>query len=176
MARPILMPQVGQDLTEGKIVAINVKLGDMVTFDIQGRKLDARVSSVRHVDWRNSRTGFIVLFRPGALDNAPQTFVGAIDGPTAEPARSRFQREIVDRFPNVSVIDVADIVRGVSRILSNITLAVSFIGSPETVQRGLAAFIESTQLDELMITAHIHDQPARLRSIEIVSKVREDLL
>ncbi|MGH8730131.1 MAG: LLM class flavin-dependent oxidoreductase [Burkholderiales bacterium] len=55
------------------------------------------------------------------------------------------------------------------------SLAVSFVGSPETVQRGLAAFIESTQPDELMITAHIHDQPARLRSIELVSKVRENL-
>ncbi len=105
-----------------------IKLGDTVTFDIQGRKLNARVTSVRRVDWRNSRTGFIVLFRPGALDNAPQTFVGAIDGPTSEPARSRFQREIIDRFPNVSVIDVAEIVRGVGRILSNITLAVTFIG------------------------------------------------
>lgn len=30
MARPILMPQVGQDLTEGKITALNVKLGDIV--------------------------------------------------------------------------------------------------------------------------------------------------
>jgi putative ABC transport system permease protein len=80
------------------------------------------------VDWRNSRTGFLVLFRPGSLENAPQTFIGAIDGPPDEPARSRFQRELVDRFPNVSVIDVADIVRGVNRILSNITLAVSFIG------------------------------------------------
>ena len=30
MARPILMPQVGQDLTEGKITAINVKLGDKI--------------------------------------------------------------------------------------------------------------------------------------------------
>jgi len=55
------------------------------------------------------------------------------------------------------------------------SLAVSFVGSPETVQRGLAAFIESMQPDELMITAHIHDQPARLRSIELVSKVRENL-
>ena len=55
------------------------------------------------------------------------------------------------------------------------SLAVSFVGSPETVERGLAAFIESTQPDELMITAHIHDQPARLRSIELVSKVRENL-
>src|SRR5205085_1522998 len=103
-------------------------LGGTITFDIQGRKITARVTSVRRVDWRNSRTGFLILFRPGALENAPQTFVGAVDGPTGEPERSRFQRAIVDRFPNVSVIDVADIVRSVSRILSNITLAVTFIG------------------------------------------------
>ncbi len=105
-----------------------IDVGSTITFDIQGRKITARVTNVRRVDWRNSRTGFLILFRPGALDRAPTTFVGAIDGPTAEPERSRFQRAIVDRFPNVSVIDVADIVRGVSRILSNITLAVSFIG------------------------------------------------
>ena len=55
------------------------------------------------------------------------------------------------------------------------SLAVSFVGSPESVGRGLAAFIESTQPDELMITAHIHDQPARLRSIELVSRVQENL-
>ncbi len=55
------------------------------------------------------------------------------------------------------------------------SLAVSFVGSAETVQRGLAGFIESTRPDELMITAHVHDQPARLRSIELVSKLRENL-
>jgi putative ABC transport system permease protein len=123
---PSSEPEVSVE--EGLLGNGRIKLGDAVMFDIQGRKVTARVTSVRRVDWRNSRTGFIVLFRPGALDNAPQTFVGAIDGPTAEPARSRFQREIVDRFPNVSVIDVADIVRSVGRILANITLAVTFIG------------------------------------------------
>jgi putative ABC transport system permease protein len=123
---PSAEPEVSVE--EGLRGVGGIELGGTVTFDIQGRKITARVTSVRHVDWRNSRTGFIVLFRPGALDNAPQTFVGAVDGPTAEPERSRFQRAIVDRFPNVSVIDVADIVRGVGRILSNITLGVSFIG------------------------------------------------
>jgi putative ABC transport system permease protein len=123
---PAAEPEVSVE--EGLRGVGGIDVGGTVTFDIQGRKLTARVTSVRRVDWRNSRTGFIVLFRPGALDNAPQTFVGAVDGPTAEPERSRFQRAIVDRFPNVSVIDVADIVRGVGRILSNITLGVSFIG------------------------------------------------
>ena len=120
--------QAEVSIEEGLRGAGGIDLGGTITFDVQGRKIEARVSSVRRVDWRNSRTGFLVLSRPGALDKAPATFVGAIDGPTTEPERSRFQRAIVDRYPNVSVIDVADIVRGVSRILSNITLAVSFIG------------------------------------------------
>ncbi len=120
--------QAEVSIEEGLRGAGGIDLGSTITFDIQGRKIDARVTSVRRVDWRNSRTGFLVLFRPGALDKAPATFVGAVDGPPAEPERSRFQRAIVDRYPNVSVIDVADIVRGVGRILSNITLAVSFIG------------------------------------------------
>ena len=120
--------QAEVSIEEGLRGTGGIDIGSTITFDIQGRKIDARVTNVRRVDWRNSRTGFLILFRPGALDRAPATFVGAVDGPTAEPERSRFQRAIVDRYPNVSVIDVADIVRGVGRILSNITLAVSFIG------------------------------------------------
>ena len=121
-------PEAEVSVEEGALGGSGIKLGGTMTFDIQGRKINARVTSIRRVDWKNSRTGFLILFRPGALEGAPQTFVGAIDGPAREPERSRFQRAIVDRFPNVSVIDVADIVRGVSKVLSNITLAVTFIG------------------------------------------------
>lgn len=55
------------------------------------------------------------------------------------------------------------------------SLAVSFVGSPETVRRGLAAFIADLQPDELMITAHLHDQLARLRSIELVAELKTHL-
>jgi luciferase family oxidoreductase group 1 len=55
------------------------------------------------------------------------------------------------------------------------SLAVSFVGSPDTIERSLRPFIESTQPDELMITAHIYDQAARLRSIELVAQLRERL-
>jgi putative ABC transport system permease protein len=70
----------------------------------------------------------MVLFRPGSLDNAPQMLVAPVNGPTSEVERARFQRQLLDRFPNLSVIDVADIVRAVTRIINNITLAVSFVG------------------------------------------------
>ena len=103
-------------------------IGGTITFDIQGRKIPARVTSIRRVDWRNSRTGFMVVFRPGSLENAPQMLIGAINGPTDEVERARFQRALLDKYPNISMIDVTDIVRSIKRIVDNVILAVTFIG------------------------------------------------
>ena len=55
------------------------------------------------------------------------------------------------------------------------SLAVSFVGSADTIVGGLVPFIESLQPDELMITAHIYDQAARLRSIDLIAQVRDNL-
>lgn len=54
-------------------------------------------------------------------------------------------------------------------------LACSFVGSPETVKRSLAAFIEKTGVDELMVASAIHDHEARLRSYEILAGVMAGL-
>ena len=121
-------PEPEISVEEGMRGLAGIDVGGTITFDILGRKITARVTSIRRVDWRNSRTGFMVLFRPGTLENAPQTFVGPINGPMEEKERSRFQRALLDQYPNISVIDVADIVRSVKQILNNVTLAVSFIG------------------------------------------------
>jgi len=55
------------------------------------------------------------------------------------------------------------------------SLAVAFIGSMDTIASGLKGLIDTLQPDELMITAHIHDQAARLRSIELIAQVRDRL-
>jgi luciferase family oxidoreductase group 1 len=55
------------------------------------------------------------------------------------------------------------------------SLAVSFVGSADTIEAGLVPLIDSLQPDELMITAHIYDQAARLRSIELIAQVRDTL-
>jgi len=51
----------------------------------------------------------------------------------------------------------------------------SFVGSPATVQRGLEAFLEATQPDELMLTAHVYDHAARLRSLELAAALRRSM-
>jgi putative ABC transport system permease protein len=107
---------------------LGLGIGDTMTFDVLGRKIRARISSIRRVDWRNARTGFLVVFRPGAIDDAPTMFISAIKGPAPGAQRSQLQREIVDRFPNVSAIDVFDIIEIARGIVQNISLAVSFVG------------------------------------------------
>lgn len=123
---PTSTPEIS--IEESMKGTMGLDVGGTITFDILGRKITAKVTSIRRVDWRNSRTGFYVLFRPGTLENAPQMFIAAIDGPTEQKERSRFQRLIVDRFPSISIIDVMDIVRDIRRLLNHVTLGISFIG------------------------------------------------
>jgi len=59
------------------------------------------------------------------------------------------------------------------RAMLDQALSCAVIGSPETVRRGLAAFVERTGADELMVTSQIYDHAARLRSFEITARAAE---
>jgi luciferase family oxidoreductase group 1 len=54
-------------------------------------------------------------------------------------------------------------------------LRFSAIGSAATVRRWIESFVRATRVDELMLTAQIHDAAARLRSFEIAAQVRDSL-
>ncbi len=49
-------------------------------------------------------------------------------------------------------------------------LACSVVGSPETVKRGIAAFIDRHRPDELLLVANVFDHDARLRSFELAAE------
>jgi luciferase family oxidoreductase group 1 len=63
-----------------------------------------------------------------------------------------------------------------ARALLDSVLSCATIGAPDTVRKGLAAFIERTGADELMITSQMFDHQARLRSYEIAAEVRTTLV
>ncbi|MBA2621447.1 MAG: FtsX-like permease family protein [Acidobacteria bacterium] len=114
---------------EGMSKTLKVAVGDSVTFDVSGRKITARVRSIRKLDLRNTRTAFVFVFRPGMLEKAPQTFVATVLKKVPETNRARLQRKIIDEFPNVQIFDVADIVAAVQKLVANFVLAISFVGS-----------------------------------------------
>lgn len=120
------MPEVS--IEEG-IARRGIGIGDRMRFDIAGRVVDARVSSIREVDWSEARNGgFMFVFRPGPFEEAPRTFIALVRAPRDPAARAALQRDLVAAYPNVSAIDVREIIRSIQGVVQNITLAVTVVG------------------------------------------------
>ena len=125
---PAEQPEVSVERSIHERFKINV--GDTVTFDILGRAVTARVTSVREVDFQDTRSGgFMFVFRPGPLEDAPQMFIAPVKGPEDPAARARFQHALVREFPNVSVIDFQAILATIRDVMSKVTLAITVVGA-----------------------------------------------
>jgi putative ABC transport system permease protein len=133
-------PSADAEVSVEKLIAERARLhvGDTMRFDVLGRIVAARVTSIRDVEWRESRNGgFVFVFRPGVLDQAPQTFVAPLKGPEGVSARSRFQHDLVERFPNVSIIDFHEVLETVRDVMSKVTLAITVVGGLVLFSGGL---------------------------------------
>jgi putative ABC transport system permease protein len=107
-----------------------VEVGDLMRFDIGGRVLTARVTSVREVMWDETQNGgFVFVFRPApAVERAPQTFVGFLKVPPGPEAAGALQRDLVRGYPNVSVIDVREVLASIKEVVDSATLGVAVVG------------------------------------------------
>ncbi|HUF22564.1 MAG TPA: FtsX-like permease family protein, partial [Vicinamibacterales bacterium] len=114
---------------EEGIARRGIGIGDRMRFDIAGRVVEARVTSIRDVDWSEARNGgFMFVFRPGPFEDAPRTFIALVRAPRDPVARAGLQRELVSAWPNVSAIDVREIIRTIQGVVQNITLAITIVG------------------------------------------------
>jgi putative ABC transport system permease protein len=115
-----------------------IQVGDQMRFDVLGRSVMARVTSVRRVDWQDFRAGgFMFVFRPGTFDGAPHTYISAVQAPRDPVARVRTQAALANRFPNVTAIDLREILQIIQTIVNNVTLAVTVVGLLVLVSGGL---------------------------------------
>ena len=103
-----------------------VKLGDVITWNVQGVEIPTRITSLRKVTWTRFEPNFFVVFAPPVLRGAPNQYVllAQVKNPTAV---ALLQRSVVNRFPNVSSIDLTAIKRTVDKIVSRVSLAIRFI-------------------------------------------------
>jgi putative ABC transport system permease protein len=108
----------------------HVEVGDVMRFDVAGRPLSARVTSIRKVTWDESQNGgFIFVLRPGpAVERVPHAFVGFLEVQPGPDARVGFQRALVKGYPNVSAIDIREVVRSIREVVDNVTLGITVVG------------------------------------------------
>ncbi|MDQ6827905.1 MAG: ABC transporter permease [Gemmatimonadota bacterium] len=105
---------------------LRLKLGDTVTWDVQGVRVPTIVTSLRQVNWARFEPNFFVIFPRAALEHAPKSFVLLTNATTPEQ-RGRLQRAAVDHYPNASSIDLSVVQETISRILNKVSLAIRFM-------------------------------------------------
>ena len=100
--------------------SIRAKLGDELTFDVQGQEVRGKVTSLRKVVWQTLRPNFFIVLHPSLLKGAPRLDLVALEA-EGEGTRARIQTEVAKAFPNITVIDITEVARKVGRILDLIS-------------------------------------------------------
>lgn len=106
--------------------SMKVKIGDKISFNVQGATLDCEVGSVRKVDFNRVQTNFLVVFPEGVLEKAPQFHVIVSRVSNAEQS-AQFQSALVQQFPGVSAIDLTQILKSVDEVLRKVSFVVRFM-------------------------------------------------
>ena len=103
-------------LEQGLARDLGVGVGDGIVLDVQGVLLNARVTSLRKVDWSKFNLNFFMVFPPGVLEGAPQFQLLATRIPEGQTS-GQLQRALLRLAPNVSAVDLTSILSTVAALL-----------------------------------------------------------
>lgn len=103
-----------------------VSVGDRLTFNVQGKILNTVVGSVRTVDWSRMQMNFSIVFPRGVLEDAPQ-FRVLTTLVSDEESSAKLQKELVRKFPNVTIIDLRQVLSVIEGLLAKISWLINFM-------------------------------------------------
>ena len=105
---------------------MHVKLGDIITWDVQGVLVPSELTSLREVNWGRFEPNFFAVFEPKALKDAPKMYatVAAVE---SDSTIALLQRSSVTRFPNISSMDLSLVRRTIGQIIAKVSVAVRFL-------------------------------------------------
>ena len=109
---------------EGIAKTLGIRMGDRLTYEIAGKQIEGVVASLRKVEWDSFRVNFFVVSPPGVLDGFPTSYVTSFH---LAAEQSALMDQLVKRFPNFLVVDVASILAQIQRMMDQVIRAVEFV-------------------------------------------------
>lgn len=113
---------ISENLAEDAKLAV----GDPVTFNVQGVLMETTVGSIRKVDWAQMQLNFTIVFPKGVLEQAPQFNVFTTHV-SDETHSAMLQRNLVAKFPNVTIIDLRQVSTLIEDILDQVSWVINFM-------------------------------------------------
>jgi putative ABC transport system permease protein len=139
------MISVGENAAQN----LSIHLGSVLEFDVAGKTVRGRVVNIRDVEFSRPGTSNQFIFSPGALDGLPTSYIGTV---RIDPARTaQFQAALFRQFPNITSIDVGQVLTRVQDLLDKISGVIRFIAlfSMAAGVMVLAASIASTRYQRM---------------------------
>ncbi|TMS94392.1 cell division protein FtsX [Pseudoalteromonas sp. S201] len=111
-------------LEESMMKRLDVKMGDTLTFLIGAQSFDAKITSVRKVNWATLKPNFFIILSPDVLSSFPATYISSV---RIEPEQKRDFSQLLRAYPTITAIDVDNFVRQIQSTIEQVSLAIGFV-------------------------------------------------
>ncbi|KPZ63870.1 Cell division protein FtsX [Pseudoalteromonas sp. P1-16-1b] len=111
-------------LEESMMQRLDVKLGDTLTFLIGAQSFDAKITSVRKVNWATLKPNFFIILSPDVLSDFPATYISSV---RIEPEQKRDFSQLLRTYPTITAIDVDNFVKQIQSTIEQVSLAIGFV-------------------------------------------------
>jgi putative ABC transport system permease protein len=110
---------------------LGLKLGDTIRVNILGRNVDAKIASLRKIDWESLAINFVMVFSPNTLQGAPHRALTTLELPKGtDPAlEGKVIQALAERFPLVTAVKVGDVVAAAKDLLAKVMTAIKATAS-----------------------------------------------
>jgi putative ABC transport system permease protein len=131
-------PLVSLDREAAKVMGVGI--GDRLVVSILGREIEARIASLRQINWDTMGFNYIMVLSPNSLRGAPHGLAATITHGTDGASQGRMTRTLLSAFPSVSIIEVGELLGQVTMLLGQMATAITLTGSV-AILAGIAVLV-----------------------------------
>ncbi|MBT1158967.1 ABC transporter permease [Aminobacter anthyllidis] len=104
---------------------LGLKLGDMVTVNVLGRNVTAKIANFREVQWESMGINFVMVFSPNTFAGAPHSWLATLAEDKASPVQeSRILNSVTRSYPAITTVRVKDALDVVNRLVAQLGTAI----------------------------------------------------
>ncbi|GAA2828183.1 putative ABC transport system permease protein [Aminobacter aminovorans] len=104
---------------------LGLKLGDMVTVNVLGRNVTARIANFREVQWESMGINFVMVFSPNTFAGAPHSWLATLTEDKAAPAdEAKILNAVTRSYPAITTVRVKDALDVVNRLVAQLGTAI----------------------------------------------------
>ncbi|MEW5837323.1 MAG: FtsX-like permease family protein [Pseudomonadota bacterium] len=118
------LAQPGWSVEQEMVKEMRWKLGDVLSFSVEGREVSAPITSIRKVNWDSMRPNFFIIGTPELLAESPAQYVTSFHLPEPNIAQ---QKALLQQFPTITLFDLSQILGEVRKLIERASQAVQYV-------------------------------------------------